>query len=46
MKTLKTLMMLVILGITVAATAACRQTMRGAGEDIEDAGEKIQDTAN
>ena len=46
MKTLKTLMMLAILGITVVAIAACRHTMRGAGEDIEDAGESIQRSAN
>jgi len=46
MKILKTLLLLVILGITVAAVSACRQTMKGAGEDIEDAGQSIQRSAN
>lgn len=46
MKKLKRLVMFGILGITLATTSACRETMRGAGEDIENAGETIQDSAN
>ncbi len=46
MKSIKTLLTLLILGISVLAATSCRQTMRGAGEDIENAGEKIQNTAN
>lgn len=46
MKTLKTLLILTFLGVTLAAATSCRETMKGAGEDIEEAGENIQDAAN
>jgi len=42
MKIFKICMMI---GFTLLAATACRETMRGAGEDIEKAGEKIQDSA-
>ncbi|MCC5845663.1 MAG: entericidin A/B family lipoprotein [Verrucomicrobia bacterium] len=42
MKIFKICMMI---GFTLLATTACRETMRGAGEDIEKAGENIQDSA-
>lgn len=46
MKTLKNILILAILGITLVTTSACRETMRGAGEDIENAGDEIQDATN
>ncbi|MCC5849128.1 MAG: entericidin A/B family lipoprotein [Verrucomicrobia bacterium] len=44
MKTIKILLML-LTGLSLLAASACRETMRGAGEDIENAGENIQDSA-
>ncbi len=41
---MKIIKICMIIGFTLLATTACRQTMRGAGEDIEKAGEKIQDS--
>jgi predicted small secreted protein len=46
MKTLKIFLMSVIVGITLVAMNACRGTMHGAGEDIENAGDAVQDAVN
>ena len=44
MKKFKTLLV-VLIGTTAFALAGCN-TLEGAGEDIEDGGEAIQDAAN
>lgn len=46
MKILKTLLILVLLGFTLAATTSCSNTMDGAGDDIEEAGDAVQDAVN
>jgi predicted small secreted protein len=46
MKTLKTVVTVLFLALSLLMVNACRQTLDGAGKDIENAGEKIQDTAN
>ncbi len=44
MKFFKICLML-LTGVALLAATACRQTMKGVGEDIESAGEKIQESA-
>ncbi len=42
--TLRTLLLMVIIVVLSGFTTGCN-TMQGAGEDLEQAGKKIQDTA-
>lgn len=39
------MMTLALLGLATLSTAACTNTLDGAGQDIERAGEKVQETA-
>lgn len=46
MKIMKILLITFVLGTSLLALNACRQTMKGAGEDIENAGDAVRDATN